>query len=156
MSATKYSIATSYRQSQVNHADPVQLIVMLYDGALMRLAEAKQRFGEENYLHGQLAVSKAQAIVNELLKSLNLEEGREVAANLYRLYRYLHDVLVKAVLEKRTEPLDEAAGILNDLRGAWTEVANQCKDLADGVHRPQRPATAYDSQPEAPRLMVKA
>jgi flagellar protein FliS len=157
MGKTKHSIATSYQRSQVHHADPVQLIVLLYDGALMRLAEAKQRFGERNYLQGQLAVTKAQAIVNELLKSLNLEEGKEVAANLLELYRYLHNLLVKAVLESRTDLLDEASRILSDLREAWGEVANQCKDLMEGVQAPPPTgATAYHAQSDSPRLMVKA
>jgi flagellar protein FliS len=92
-----------------------------------------------------------------LLKSLNLEEGKEVAANLIELYRYLHNLMVKAVLESRTDPLDEASRILSDLREAWADVANQCKDLMEGVQTLPSPGTAaYGSHSDRPRLMVKA
>lgn len=127
MENRNYSVATMYRHSQVNHADPVRLIVMLYDGALARIAQARQRFAARDRLHGGLAVTKAQAIIAELRRSLNREEGRDIAANLDRLYFYLHELLVKAALEERTEPLDEATRLLNELRGAWEEVAKQCR-----------------------------
>jgi flagellar protein FliS len=156
MQTTK-SMATSYQESQVNHAEPVQLIVMLYDGALVRIAEAKKRFAEHKDLQGQLAVTKAQAIVNELFKSLNFDEGKEVASNLSQLYRYLHDLLVKSLRKNSIEPLDEAERILNNLRGAWAEVANQCKDLVEGVQAAPGPAAAaYGSHPQASRLKVRA
>jgi flagellin-specific chaperone FliS len=41
---TNNAVATKYQHSQVTHADPVQVIVMLYDGALSRISQARQRF----------------------------------------------------------------------------------------------------------------
>jgi flagellar protein FliS len=129
---THNAVATKYQHSQVTHADPVHLILMLYDGALARLAQAKQRIHERNHLQAGLAVSKAQAILAELRQSLNLEEGGEIASNLDRLYAYLHDRLVKVALDYRPEPLDEAARLLSELRPAWAEVARQAKECLDG------------------------
>jgi flagellar protein FliS len=149
MRTTKYSIATSYQQSQVNHADPVQLIVMLYDGALSRLAQARQRFQAEEFAYGGIAVSKAQAIVNELRKSLNLEAGGEIAANLDRLYAYIHDLTAQALTENRADPLDEATRLLSEIREAWAEVTKTGKNLPGNT-------PPFDARPEASRLMVKA
>jgi flagellin-specific chaperone FliS len=80
-----------------------------------------------------------------------------VAANLSQLYRYLHDLLVTSLHKNSIGPLDEAVRILVELRGAWAEVAKQCKDLMDGVHTPHQTATAaYGSYPQASGLKIKA
>ena len=121
------SAATKYQHSQVTHADPVQLIVLLYDGALSRIAQGRQRLQQEDLLHAGVAISKAQAIVGELRQSLNMEAGGDIAGNLSRLYAYLHDLLVEAMRENRAEPLEEATNLLNELRTAWVEVAKQAK-----------------------------
>jgi flagellar protein FliS len=75
-----------------------------------------------------LAIHRSQAIVAELRKSLNIEEGGEIAANLDRLYSYVHQLLVKSMLENQSEPLDEAVVLLMELRGAWSEVAKPAKE----------------------------
>ena len=125
MRTNSSSAATKYQHSQVTHADPVQLIVLLYDGALSRIAQGRQRLQQEDLLHAGVAISKAQAIVGELRQSLNMEAGGDIAGNLSRLYTYLHDLLVKAMRENRAEPLEEATNLLNELRTAWVEVAKQ-------------------------------
>ena len=151
MTANRYSIATSYQQSQANHADPVELIVMLYDGALSRLAQAMPRFRAGEFVYGGIAVGKAQAIVNELRKSLNMEAGGEIAANLDRLYAYIHDLTARALVENSVEPLDEATRLLSEIREAWAEATKAVKAPAEAA----RPAGSFGAEPEAPRLMVK-
>jgi len=127
MRTNSSSAATKYQHSQITHADPVQLIVLLYDGALSRIAQGRQRLQQEDLLHAGVAISKAQAIVGELRQSLNMEAGGDIAGNLSRLYAYLHDLLVEAMRENRAEPLEEATNLLNELRTAWVEVAKQAK-----------------------------
>jgi flagellar protein FliS len=131
MKTTGYSVATAYQHTHIVHADPVQLVVLLYDGALSRIAEARQRFQEGNRLQAELAVTKAQAIIHELRNTLNREEGGEVAENLHRLYLYIHDRLVACLLDGRPEPLNEASALLEELRGAWAEIARQYKEQTD-------------------------
>ena len=127
MRTNSSSAATKYQHSQVTHADPVQLIVLLYEGALSRIAQGHQRLQEKDRLQAGLAISKAQAIVGELRQSLNMEAGGDIAGNLSRLYGYLHDLLVEAMRENRAEPLEEATNLLSELRTAWVEVAKQAK-----------------------------
>jgi flagellar secretion chaperone FliS len=151
---TNNAVATKYQHSQVTHADPVQVIVMLYDGALSRISQARQRLEKRNFLQAGLAVTKALAIVGELRKSLNMDAGGEIAASLDQLYVYLHELLVKATIENRTEPLDEATRLLNELRTAWAEVARQVKELTENDRGlALNPAGA---KPEASRVQVKA
>jgi flagellar secretion chaperone FliS len=123
MKTTTSSAATISPNSQVTQADPAQLIVLLYNGALSHIAQGQQFHKEKNLVQAGLAISKAQAIVGELRQALDLDSGGEIAKNLDRLYAYMHELMVKAMTGSRIEPLNEAAKLLTELRGAWSEVA---------------------------------
>ena len=120
--------ATTFQPNQITSADPAQLIVLLYSGALSRIAQAQQWGKKNDLLQAGLAISKAQAIVGELRQSLDLESGGEIAKNLDRLYAYLHELMVKAMLVNRFEPLNEATKLLTELQGAWTKIATLAMD----------------------------
>ena len=156
METNSSSVATKYQHSQITHADPVQLIVLLYDGALSRIAQGRQRFQEQDLLHAGLAISKAQAIVGELRQSLNMEAGGDIAKNLSSLYAYLHDLLVKGMLENRAEPWEEAATLLNELRTAWVEVAKQAKEPLERTRPAQTAVAGSAAGAGVNRLQVKA
>ena len=148
MQSSTSSAATKYQHSQVTHADPAELIVLLYNGALSRIAQGQQRLQEKDLLQAGLAISKAQAIVGELRNSLNMEVGGEIAAKLKLLYSYIHELFVKAMLANRTEPLDEAAKLLTELRGGWEEVATRVKGVLDknqtATHSDDHPSGTQD------------
>jgi flagellar secretion chaperone FliS len=156
MKTTNASAATKYQQNQISQADPVQLIVLLYDGALSRIAQAKQRFGEGDVVYAGVAVSKAQAIIAQLRNSLNMEAGGEVAENLNLLYLYLHELFVKVMRENDSKPLDEATVLLNELRGAWADLAKQVKELQEKAQTVHPPAALHEAASGLPHLQLKA
>jgi flagellar secretion chaperone FliS len=156
MKTTNASAATKYQQNQISQADPVQLIVLLYDGALSRIAQAKQRLGEGDAVYAGVAVSKAQAIVAQLRNSLNMEAGGEIAENLNLLYLYLHELFVKVMRENDSKPLDEATVLLNELRGAWADLAKQVKELQEKAQTVHPPVALNEAAAEIPHLQVKA
>ena len=156
MQSNTASAATMYQHNQVTNADPVQLILLLYNGALFRIAQGRQRLQEKNQLHAGLAISKAQAIVGELRQSLNPNAGGDIAKNLDRLYAYLHELMVKAMVENRAEPLDEAAKLLTELRGAWGEVAALATPIWE-KNQPAATSTGHTGEPrEALRMHMRA
>jgi flagellar secretion chaperone FliS len=156
MTATNASAATKYQQNQVNQADPVQLIVLLYDGALSRIAQAKQRLQDGDVVYAGVAVTKAQAIIAQLRNSLNMDEGGEIAENLNRLYLYLHELFVKVVRENKSEPLDEATVLLNELRGAWADLAKQVKELQEKAQTVHPPMALNEAASRVAHLQLKA
>jgi flagellar protein FliS len=123
MKTTTSSTATMSQNSQITQADPAQLSVLLYTGALAHIAQGQQFHKDGDLVQAGLAISKAQAIVGELRQVLDLESGGDIAKNLDRLYAYMHGLMVKAMTASRVEPLNEAAKLLTELRGAWSEVA---------------------------------
>lgn len=115
------SAQTVYKQNQIMTANPKKLIVLLYDGCIKKMKQAKLALDEKDIEQTNTALKKAQDIVLELQSTLNFEQGGEIAENLDAIYTYLMDKLIEANIKKDTEVLSQACQLLEDLRGAWTE-----------------------------------
>ena len=154
--------AARYLESDVTHADPTRIIVLLYEGAIFRIGQAAQEMTKQNTLASGIALYRALAIIAELRNSLNLEAGGEIARNLDRLYLHMHEELVKGHLAKQAQPLERVRTLLTDLNSSWRQVAVQVKTLIDaGTGAPPSsvmPAglSAYQQAKNAPRLALKA
>lgn len=103
----------------VESADPHQLVSMLFDGALDRIAQARGHM-----LRGEVAakgtcMSKAVAIVGELRASLNHEIDPAFSQRLESLYEYITRRLLFAQLHDDVAALDEAARLLAPVREGW-------------------------------------
>jgi flagellar protein FliS len=114
-------------------ADPHRLIVMLMDGALERIAQARgcMQFGGAGDKNGLL--SSAVAIVDELRCSLDLKAGGPIAANLEDLYDYICRQLVKANASNRVAILDEVTQLLNEIRSAWIMMPAEARAMRPGA-----------------------
>ena len=110
-------------ESSVTAADPVKLISMLYQGALLAIANAKNGIMRKDIPAKGAAISKAIAIIGEGLNaSLDKKVGGELAQNLSSLYDYMVMRLLAANLNNDMAALDEVARLLNDLKGAWDSI----------------------------------
>lgn len=104
-------------------ANPHQLIVMLLDGALERVASARGAIEHNSPEAKARLLHRATAIIDELRASLNLEAGGQIAANMADLYDYCGRLLLRANLENRIAPLDEVTHLLREIRGAWIQIS---------------------------------
>jgi flagellar protein FliS len=68
---------------------------------------------------------RAQAIISELLETIDVERGGEVARNLWRIYEYMNSRLLEANLRKDAVPAREVERLLRELLPAWEEAARQ-------------------------------
>ncbi len=110
-----------YRQTQVSTSSPEKILLMLYDGAInfSRLAMEKAAKGDKSE-RGKY-VSKAQAIVAELMNTLDHEVGGVVAERLTQLYMYLINEYVRANVSNSVSSLENTVKILGMLRDTWAE-----------------------------------
>ena len=90
--------ASAYRQTQIQSRTPLELVVMLYDGALRFIGAARDAVERHDIPARRDALNRALAIVSELQNTLNLRDGGEVAASLDRLYSYVNDRLLAAAI----------------------------------------------------------
>ena len=117
----------AYKKASVNTLDQNKLIIMLYDGAIKNANFAVQYMesGEIEKVHDSLI--KAKNIVTELLATLNMDQGGEIAKNLKSLYSYMFSQLVEANMEKKSEPVLAVIDLLKELRGAWIQIREKKK-----------------------------
>ena len=115
----------TYRRTAVQSSSPIQLVVMLYDGALRFCGEARGAILRRDVAAKGKALSKALAIVGELQGTLDLERGGDVAVSLHQLYSFLTDRLMAASFSQSVEPLDQAVRVLTNLRDGWAGVDEQ-------------------------------
>lgn len=110
-------------ESGVLAADPHRLIQMLYQGALLAIANAKNGMLRKDIPAKGASISKAILIIGEGLQaSLDKNVGGELALNLDALYGYMCTRLLTANLNNDIQALDEVAGLLSELKGAWDSI----------------------------------
>jgi flagellar protein FliS len=112
-----------YRTTQAQTSSPLELVVLLYDGALRFLADAERALAAQDVPARATAISKALAIVNELQNTLDLAKGGAVAEELDRLYDFVQDRLLRVTRDQDPAALAEAQRVLSSLADAWRTVA---------------------------------
>ena len=123
MSAPAHRAISSYRQTEVQSRTPLELVVMLYDGALRFISEARGAIVRRDIHARHQQISRALAIVSELQSTLDMKSGGKIAAELDRLYVFVRDRLLEASLKQDVKPLDEATRILTKLREGWAGIS---------------------------------
>ena len=125
--STYSNYQNAYKKASVNTLDQNKLIIMLYDGAIKNanFAVEYMESGEIEKVHDSLI--KTKNIVTELLATLNMEHGGEIAKNLKSLYSYMFSQLIEANMEKKSEPVLNVIDLLKELRGAWVQIREKKK-----------------------------
>jgi flagellar protein FliS len=116
--------AEAYQQTLVQSRSPLELVVMLYDGAVRFTTEAIDAHAAQEIAKRGQAISKVIAIVGELQSTLNVANGGDVAIELDRLYTYIQQRLLDVTMKKDPAALTEVQKLLSTLRDAWTQIAN--------------------------------
>ena len=113
-------------ETAVQSADPHQLILMLYDGALMALAQAVVAMEQKDIPKRAQSISRAIAIIHDgLHASLDVESGGELGERLAALYDYMVERLTQANATNNAAAVQEVSGLLRTLREAWAEMPRQ-------------------------------
>ena len=108
----------SYQNTQIETADHLTLVLMLYDGALKFMGRGRQAILEENPAEANRCLGRAQDIVSELMGSIN-PHLKNVAANLISLYDYLYYLLLEANIKKDVDTVAKAEELLRSMRRIW-------------------------------------
>src|SRR4051812_36062130 len=114
----------AYRDSAVLTASPEQLVVMLYDGAVRFLRQAEVAMNEGAFLHSFEKLTRGEAIIDELLATLNMDTG-EMAERLQAIYVFCKKTLIEARLQRSGEKIGHVVALLVSLRDAWARLADQ-------------------------------
>ena len=132
MPAFARQAASAYRQTEVQSRTPLELVVMLYEGALRFIAQARDAIERKDIRARREAVSRTLAIISELQSTLDMEKGVVISEKLDSLYVYLNGRLIDASNKQDVGPIDEAARLLATLRDSWAEIARETAATAPG------------------------
>ena len=113
----------AYKQQSILTAPRGQLVVMLYDGCVRFLSQAAHAMRAGDAAEAGVRLSRAEAIVDELLTTLDLEQGGVVASRLQGIYVWSTQTLVKARLDQDPAAIDGVAELFGELREAWAQIA---------------------------------
>ena len=115
----------AYKDTEIQTAGQGKLIVMLYEGAIRFINVAMSNMTPRKYDVVNNNIIRAQDIVTELMLSLNMEEGGEIAQNLFNIYAYIKKRLLEGNVQKDNEVLTEVVKLLEQLRDAWDQASRQ-------------------------------
>ena len=121
----------AYRQTEVQSRTPLELVVMLHDGALRHLLAAKTAIHQNDISARRESVGRLLAIVSELQNTLDVERGGEIASSLDDLYNYMMRRIMEAVTGNNAAPLAEVERIVTTLREGWQGIAAQAPAATD-------------------------
>ena len=108
----------------VSQADPHQLVMLLFDGAIAAILQARHALSTGDHETRLATVSKAMRIIDEGLKaSVESHGDPSLGDNLRSLYDHMVACLFQANLHHTDAPLAEVLKLLGELRSAWAEIA---------------------------------
>jgi len=94
----------------------------MYDGALRFMEAGRHAMVKRDLERQNTNLQKAQRVVLELMACLDMTQGGDVSKNLFALYSYVVDELVKANIEDDLAAADRAIKVMSDLRESWSEL----------------------------------
>ena len=115
-------LQSGYIAERVLSASPLELIRLLYEGAMSSVDLAIEMLHANDIMARGRAISKAMDILGELHASLREGPNSEFTSTLGELYGYMRHRLIEAHTQKSEAPLLEIARLLKSLYESWLGV----------------------------------
>ncbi|RDU35899.1 flagellar export chaperone FliS [Neobacillus piezotolerans] len=116
-----------YQRNQVTTARPEELTLMLYNGGIKFLQQAKAAIDKKDIAKAHSHITRVQDIVTELMVTLNMDY--EISKTILPLYEYMKRRLIEANMAKDSEILNEIEGMFQELRTTWAQAMKQAKSV---------------------------
>ena len=140
----------SYQSVQVATIDRGKLLLMMYDGAIKFLNHAKDGLEAKDLQKFARFLSKSQAIIAELMNTLDFEKGGEIAKDLDRLYDFMLFYLTEANIQKDAKKIARVIGLLETIGGAYREIIEgKSVNLEEAVAKTQKALAASQASTPA-------
>lgn len=115
-----------YKNNSITYASKDQLLLMIVDGAVKFSKIAREALKEGNVRKAHENLIKTQDIFSELMISLDTN-SEEWAKNIFNIYAFIKESLVKANLKKDIEELEKVIPLIEEIRDLWYEVEKKSK-----------------------------
>jgi len=110
----------AYQQNSVIQSTPGELTLMLYNGCLKFLNQAKKGIERKDNELKNINIQKVQNILRELMVTLDM--SIPISESIQALYEYMINRLVEANIQNDSTVIDEIATYITDFRDTWKQV----------------------------------
>jgi flagellar protein FliS len=117
--------AAAYQNNKIKTATPAELTLMLYDGAIKFCNIALVAIDEKDINKAHQNIIKTEKIISYLRSTLDFKYP--VAQDFENVYDLIFNKLVTANIRKDKEILEEALGLIREMRDTWKEVMQKGK-----------------------------
>ncbi len=117
------SQAATYREREILTASPARLVVLMFQHAHSSLLRARHAVQTNNHEERVVAVAKARDVIMELMATLNMEQGGQIAQNLRSLYAFVLTELSDVARRPDGARLDAIIRIVSELHTAFAAIA---------------------------------
>lgn len=111
-----------YQNIQVTTVDKGRLLLMMYEGAIKFLKQSRAGLEAGDLVKFCRFLSKSQAIIAELMNTLDFDKGGQIARDLERLYDFMLFYLTEANLERSGEKVTKVLGLVETVYSAYKEI----------------------------------
>ena len=122
----------AYQAVQVTTTDRGRLLLMMYEGAIKFLKLSVVGLEEKDIPKFCRYLSKGQAIIAELMNTLDFEKGGNIARDLDRLYDFMLFYLSEANLYRDPQRITKVLALIDTIYSAYREII-EGKQGADGL-----------------------
>lgn len=133
---------TKYKSVQVTTTDKGRLLLMMYEGAIKFLKQSKMGLEDNDIGKFCRFLSKGQAIIAELMNTLDFEKGGEIAKDLDRLYDFMLFYLTEANLHRDGKRIEKVIGLLDIIYVAYKDIIEGNKNTEKDQVLSERPEIA--------------
>lgn len=123
----------AYLESTILSADPLELVRLLYRAASDAVRKAATHLAAGRIAERSRQISRAHAILSELLATLDHSRGGALSGRLAGLYDYMQRRLLEANIHQRPEPLAEVESLLSTLLKGWEQISANNADALPGA-----------------------
>ena len=124
---TAQSAQDTYRENQIQMATREQLLLITYDIGIRYCLAAEKAIQARDVEQINTNLQKAQAVIRELMITLDVEKGGSVADSLMKLYDYMYYQLVDANVKKKAPIVVAVRQMLEELKATWEEAIRSLK-----------------------------
>ncbi len=137
--------SNAYAQASKN-VSPMRAIIMLYEGAVRLIGEARRADEEGDYEGRFNAVDKASKIILGLQGQLDFENGGDISPMLHEFYDNLFMRMMQINSRNPGPVIDDVLASLNQMKETWIEVAKQTEGSKGTPHSSTDPTTQGTSK----------
>ena len=122
---------STYQAVQITTTDRGRLLLMMYEGAIKFLKQSLTGLEQKDMAMFCRYLSKGQAIIAELMNTLDFEKGGTIAQDLDRLYDFMLFYLSEANLYRDPRRITKTIQLLDTVHSAYREIIDGNKHLTD-------------------------